>query len=65
LSYVRQLVFEEGYGAAFGIADSEIAAQTGGIATRHELLADIGTVIINKPVLMLGMDWIPSLIFFF
>ena len=47
----RQLIFEEGYGAPFGIADSEIAAQTGGIATRHELLADIGTVIINKPVL--------------
>ena len=47
----RQLIFEEGYGAPFGIADSEIAAQTGGIATRHELLADIGTVIISKPVL--------------
>ena len=47
----RQLIFEEGYGAPFGIADSEIAALTGGIATRHELLADIGTVIINKPVL--------------
>jgi alanine dehydrogenase len=47
----RQLIFEEGYGAPFGIADSEIAAQTGGIATRHELLADIGTVIIAKPVL--------------
>ena len=47
----RQLIFEQGYGAPFGIADSEIAAQTGGIATRHELLADIGTVIINKPVL--------------
>lgn len=47
----RQLIFEEGYGAPFGIADSEIEAQTGGIATRHELLADIGTVIINKPVL--------------
>ncbi|NOQ81835.1 MAG: NAD(P) transhydrogenase subunit alpha [Methylophaga sp.] len=47
----RQLVFEEGYGTPFGIADSEIAALTGGIATRHELLADIGTVIINKPVL--------------
>ncbi len=46
-----QLVFEEGYGAPFGIADSEISALTGGIATRHELLADIGTVIINKPVL--------------
>lgn len=47
----RQLIFEEGYGAPFGIADSEIAALTGGIATRHELLADIGTVIIAKPVL--------------
>lgn len=47
----RQLIFEEGYGSAFGITDSQIAAQTGGIATRHELLANIGTVIINKPVL--------------
>jgi N5-(carboxyethyl)ornithine synthase len=47
----RQLIFEEGYGAPFNIADSEIAAQTGGIATRHELLADIGTVIVSKPVL--------------
>lgn len=47
----RQLIFEEGYGVPFGIADSEIAALAGGIATRHELLADIGTVIIAKPVL--------------
>ena len=47
----RQLVFEEGYGAPLGIEDSEIAAQTGGIATRHELLANIGMVIIPKPVL--------------
>ena len=47
----RQLIFEEGYGAPFGITDSEIAALTGGIATRHELLADIGSVIIAKPVL--------------
>lgn len=31
----RQLVFEEGYGAAFGFADSDIASLTGGIATRH------------------------------
>jgi len=46
-----QLIFEEGYGAVFGIEDSEIAAQTGGIATRHELLANIGNVIIPKPVL--------------
>ncbi len=47
----RQLIFEEGYGAPFGIADSEIAAQTGGVASRHELLADLGTVIVSKPVL--------------
>ena len=46
----RQLIFEEGYGAPFGIADSEIAAQTGGIASRHELLADLGTVIVSKPI---------------
>ena len=32
----RQLVFEEGYGAPFGVTDAEIASQTGGIATRHE-----------------------------
>jgi len=47
----RQLIFEQGYGRAFGISDSEIASLTGGIATRHELLADIGSVIIAKPVL--------------
>ena len=47
----RRLIFEEGYGLPFGIADSEIAAQTGGIASRHELLADLGSVIISKPVL--------------
>ena len=47
----RQLIFEEGYGIPFNISDSEIAAQTGGIATRHELLADLGTVIICKPLL--------------
>ena len=48
---LRQLIFEEGYGAPFGIADTEIAAMTGGVATRHEILADIGNVIIAKPVL--------------
>jgi N5-(carboxyethyl)ornithine synthase len=47
----HQLVFEEGYGLPFGITDAEIAALTGGIATRHELLAEIGMVIIAKPVL--------------
>ncbi len=47
----HQLIFEKGYGEPFGISDSEIAEKTGGIATRHELLAEIGTVIIAKPVL--------------
>ena len=47
----RQLIFEENYGASFNIPDSEIAAQTGGTATRHELLADLGTVVVAKPVL--------------
>jgi alanine dehydrogenase len=47
----RQLIFEEGYGEPFGIPDSDIAAQTGGIATRHELLTEVGSVIIAKPVL--------------
>jgi N5-(carboxyethyl)ornithine synthase len=47
----QQLIFEEGYGVPFGIPDSEISAQTGGVATRHELLAEIGSVIIAKPVL--------------
>ena len=47
----RQLIFEEGYGAKFSISDSDIATQTGGIATRHELLTKIGNVILVKPVL--------------
>ena len=47
----RQLIFEEGYGAPFGITDSEMAAQSGGVATRHELLANIGNVILPKPVI--------------
>jgi len=47
----RQLIFEKGYGEPFGVTDSDIADMTGGIATRHELLADIGSVLINKPVL--------------
>jgi alanine dehydrogenase len=46
-----QLVFETGYGAPFGIPDADIAAQSGGIASRAALLADAGTVVIAKPVL--------------
>ncbi len=47
----RHLVFEEGYGASLGIEDEEIARQTGGTATRRELLTDLGAVLLPKPEL--------------
>ena len=47
----RQLIFEEGYGKPFDISDSEMPDQSGGVAVRHELLANIGKVILLKPVL--------------
>ena len=47
----RQLIFEEGYGTPFGITDSEMSTQSGGVATRHELLATLGNVILAKPML--------------
>lgn len=47
----KQLVFEKGYGKPFQIDDDEIASLTGGVASRKELLQDIGSVIIAKPVL--------------
>ena len=47
----RQLIFETGYGERFGVSDSEIADQTGGLASRDELLENMDTVIIAKPVL--------------
>ncbi|MGX1112434.1 N5-(carboxyethyl)ornithine synthase [Pseudoalteromonas sp. MBR-15] len=47
----KQLIFEQGYGKDFNITDDEIAALTGGIASRSALLKDLGTVIIAKPVL--------------
>lgn len=49
--YRKQLIFEEGYGAAFDISDSEIAAQSGGVASRQDLFEDLGNVIIPKPTL--------------
>ena len=49
--YRRQLIFEEGYGAPFGVSDSDLVAQTGGIASRRELLAELGNVILTKPIL--------------
>lgn len=47
----KQLIFEKGYGAPFGLNDDFFVSQTGGVASRHELLAEIGSVIIAKPVL--------------
>lgn len=47
----NQLVFEKGYGKPFKIEDDEIASLSGGLASRSELLTDIGSVIIAKPVL--------------
>lgn len=47
----NQLVFEKGYGKPFKVEDDEIASLSGGIASRSELLRDIGSVIIAKPVL--------------
>ena len=47
----KKLIFEKGYGKPFNIEDEEIAKITGGIATRSEILSDIGSAIIAKPVL--------------
>ncbi|MEO1101102.1 MAG: N(5)-(carboxyethyl)ornithine synthase [Pseudomonadota bacterium] len=49
--YRTQLIFEEGYGAPFGVSDADIAGLTGGVAPRADLLAEIGNVIIAKPML--------------
>lgn len=45
----RQLIFEQGYGASLGIADEDIAEHSGGIATRRELLEELGSVVLPKP----------------
>lgn len=47
----KQLIFEEGYGAPFGLTDQELSTQVGGMATRSELLANSDITIIAKPVL--------------
>ena len=47
----KQLIFEKGYGAPFGLDDDFFVSQVRGVASRQELLAEIGSVIIAKPVL--------------
>ena len=45
------LIFEKGYGAAFGVSDSELSALSRGVASREDLLTNANTVIILKPEL--------------
>jgi len=47
----KRLIFEKGYGKSFNVDDEEIKSRSGGLASRSELLSDIGSVIIAKPVL--------------
>ncbi|PKA97460.1 alanine dehydrogenase [Flavobacteriaceae bacterium MAR_2009_75] len=47
----KQLIFEKGYGERFNVSNKEIIELSGGIATRSEILSDIGSVIIAKPIL--------------
>jgi alanine dehydrogenase len=47
----KKLIFEKGYGAPFGLDDDFFVSQAGGVASRHELLTEIASVIIPKPVL--------------
>ncbi|MGB5321735.1 N(5)-(carboxyethyl)ornithine synthase [Lutimonas sp.] len=47
----KQLIFEKGYGKPFGLDDEFFKSRTGGVASRHELLANLGSVIIAKPML--------------
>ncbi|MDX1444457.1 MAG: N(5)-(carboxyethyl)ornithine synthase [Gammaproteobacteria bacterium] len=47
----RKLVFEKGYGAAFGWTDEALAAESGGVASRTELLSELGNVILPKPTI--------------
>jgi len=44
-----QLCFEHGYGRPFGIGDEELAGACGGLASREELLATAGVVLLPKP----------------
>ena len=47
----KRLIFEKGYGKPFGLDDDYFVSKAGGVASRHELLADLGSVIIAKPIL--------------
>ncbi len=46
----RQMVFEEGYGAPFGMSDATLGAAAGGTASRATLLSEMDAVLLPKPV---------------
>jgi len=50
-AFRRKLIFEQGYGEQFGLSDEDLASRAGGTATRRELLADLGAVVLPKPEL--------------
>jgi alanine dehydrogenase len=45
-----RLIFEEGYGAPFGIDDAHIASLMGGVAARERILAECDVTIMCKPL---------------
>jgi len=47
----KHLIFEKGYGKPFNVKDEDISELTGGTATRREILSEIGSAIIAKPIL--------------
>jgi alanine dehydrogenase len=46
----RQLVFETGYGEAFGVTDGELADQSGGTAPREDLFGTCDILALPKPM---------------
>ncbi len=47
----RQLVFEESYGAPFGMSDATLGTQAGGTASRATLFSELDAILLPKPVL--------------
>ncbi len=46
----RQLIFEQGYGVPFGVSDDQIAAVSGGIASRVDLFERCEIALLAKPL---------------
>ncbi|KAA3611776.1 MAG: hypothetical protein DWQ01_06745 [Planctomycetota bacterium] len=46
----EQLIFEKGYGRAFGISDEAISGFFGGVSDREQILQESGVVLLPKPM---------------